>query len=103
MCPPGYQHNCFVATHALEHKMCMSCKRVTGGDNREGTLFLMITYIYIYIYNFALRGAHQRYMLMNRKHHKSDTYQVAIQLVMLTTRGKYMRTQAGSECQTSKC
>ena len=27
MCPPGYHHNGFVATHAL-------C-----GDNREGTLF----------------------------------------------------------------
>ena len=29
MCPPGYHHNCFVATHALEHMM----------------------YIYTYIYN----------------------------------------------------
>ena len=26
MCPPGYHHNGFAATHAL-------------GDNREGTLF----------------------------------------------------------------
>ena len=25
MCPPGYHHNGFVATHALGHKMCMSC------------------------------------------------------------------------------
>ena len=29
MCPPGYHHNGFVATHALGR-----C-----GDNREGTLF----------------------------------------------------------------
>ena len=29
MCPPGYHHNCFVATHALGHMMygssCASC------------------------------------------------------------------------------
>ena len=34
MCPPGYQHNGFVATHALGHMMY--------GD--------IYTYIYIYIY-----------------------------------------------------
>ena len=35
MCPPGYHHNCFVATHALVHMMygwvhghkCMSCHK----------------------------------------------------------------------------
>ena len=32
MCPPGYHHNGFVATHALGHMS--HC-----GDNREGTLF----------------------------------------------------------------
>ena len=31
MCPPGYHHNGFVATHALGHMMY--------GFNREGTLF----------------------------------------------------------------
>ena len=25
MCPPGYHHNGFVATHALGHMMCTSC------------------------------------------------------------------------------
>ena len=32
MCPPGYHHNGFVATHALGHEL--HC-----GDNREDTLF----------------------------------------------------------------
>ena len=31
MCPPGYHHNGFVATHELPQSHC--------GDNREGTLF----------------------------------------------------------------
>ena len=50
MCPPGYHHNGFVATHALGHMMygctsCASCAQVHEfpqshcGDNREGTLF----------------------------------------------------------------
>ena len=46
MCPPGYHHNGFVATHALGHMMygCMSCQvhelpQSHCGDNREGTLF----------------------------------------------------------------
>ena len=30
MCPPGYHHNGFVATHALGHHC---------GDNQEGTFF----------------------------------------------------------------
>ena len=48
MCPPGYHHNGFVATHALGHMMygCTSCAAQVHelpqshcGDNREGTLF----------------------------------------------------------------
>ena len=49
MCPPGYHHNGFVATHALGHMMYImnrtSCAQVHElpqshcGDNREGTLF----------------------------------------------------------------
>ena len=47
MCPPGYHHNGFVATHALGHMMPnrTSCAHVHElpqshcGDNREGTLF----------------------------------------------------------------
>ena len=41
MCPPGYHHNGFAATHALR----ISCAQVHElpqshcGDNREGTLF----------------------------------------------------------------
>ena len=36
MCPPGYHHNGFVATHALGHMML---PQSYCGDNREGTLF----------------------------------------------------------------
>ena len=49
LCPPGYHHNGFVATHALEHMMYgynrTSCAQVHElpqnlcGDNWEGTLF----------------------------------------------------------------
>ena len=47
MCPPGYHHNGFVATHPLGHMMYSrtSCAQVHElpqshcGDNREGTLF----------------------------------------------------------------
>ena len=46
MCPPGYHHNGFVATHALGHMMYRtSCAQVHElpqsycGCNREGTLF----------------------------------------------------------------
>ena len=35
MCPPGYHHNGFVATHALNR------------DNPGGHIVFMITYIYI--------------------------------------------------------
>ena len=55
MCPPGYHHNGFVATHALGHMMygssCTSCAQVHElpqshcGDNREGTLFHDCIYI----------------------------------------------------------
>ena len=44
MCPPGYHHNGFVATHALGHMM-YGCAQVHElaqshcGGNREGTLF----------------------------------------------------------------
>ena len=46
MCPPGYHHNGFVATHALGQTMYgSSCAQVYElpqshcGDNWEGTLF----------------------------------------------------------------
>ena len=54
MCPPGYHHNGFVATHALGHMMYgnrTSCAQVHElpqshcGDNREGQIVFMITYI----------------------------------------------------------
>ena len=40
MCPPGYHHNVFVATHALRHMKNSVCR---------GSLIITI-YIYIYIY-----------------------------------------------------
>ena len=46
MCPPGYHHNGFVATHVLGHMMySSSCAQVHElpqshcGDNQKGTLF----------------------------------------------------------------
>ena len=36
MCPPGYHHNGFVATHALGHMMYGCLEK---HDNQEGTLF----------------------------------------------------------------
>ena len=49
MCPPGYHHNGFVATHALRHMMYIMCHTSYAqvhelsqshcGDNQEGTLF----------------------------------------------------------------
>ena len=56
MCPPGYHHNGFVATHALEHMMYGSCAQVHElpqshcGDNREGTFF---SWFHCFIYHFV--------------------------------------------------
>ena len=53
MCPPGYHHSGFVATHALQHMMFSSCAQVHElpqnccGDNREGTLYILNIHIYI--------------------------------------------------------
>ena len=42
MCPPGYHHNGFVATHALGHELVHELVHELPqshcGDNREGTL-----------------------------------------------------------------
>ena len=40
MCPPGYHHNGFVATHALGHMMY--------------GLYIYAVYIYVYIYIYGL-------------------------------------------------
>ena len=40
MCPPGYHHNGFLATHALGHRMYAMCTE----------LLHCILYLYIYIY-----------------------------------------------------
>ena len=41
MCPSGYYHNGFVATHALGHMSAQvnELPQSHCGDNREGTLF----------------------------------------------------------------
>ena len=46
MCPPGYHHNGFVATHALGHMMY-------GSHNRTYTYVYVYVYIYIYIYIYT--------------------------------------------------
>ena len=59
MCPPGYHHNGFVASHALGHMMhgltvhhvpkCMSCHKNHCGDNWEGTLFSCVHIYYAHL------------------------------------------------------
>ena len=43
---------------------------------------------------FALRIAHQRYLFINSKHQKSDAFQVTIELLVVTARKIYIKTQA---------
>ena len=43
---------------------------------------------------FTVRWGYQCYLFMNSKHHKSDVFQVTIQLLVVTAREIYMRTQA---------
>ena len=50
--------------------------------------------LHIPVTRFALGRAHQCYLFMNSKHHKSDFFQVAIQLFLVTTREIYKRTKA---------
>ena len=45
---------------------------------------------------FALKRAHQCYLFMNSDYYKSNAYQLAIQLLVVTTREIYIRTQAVS-------
>ena len=64
MCPPGYHHNGFGATHALGHMMygltvhhepkCMSCPKAIVVITGRAHCFhdYIYIYIYIYIYNF---------------------------------------------------
>ena len=47
MCPPGYHHNGFVATHALGHMMpkCMSCHKAIVVINGRAHCFHDFIYI----------------------------------------------------------
>ena len=38
---------------------------------------------------FALGRAHQRNLFMNSRHHKSDAYQAAIQMLVVSTKEIY--------------
>ena len=55
MCPPGYQHNGFVATHALEHISIYSHKKainvymLTCSEAVPQRRIYIYLYIYIYI------------------------------------------------------
>ena len=52
MCPPGYHHNGFVATHALGHMMYIYYAHLASVRFEHSVCrgSLMTTYIYIYIY-----------------------------------------------------
>ena len=59
MCPPGYHHNGFVATHALGHMMY-------GIYIYVYTVYGIYIYIYIYIYLFLiLHSNYIFYFLLN--------------------------------------
>ena len=47
MCPPGYHHNGFVATHVPK---CMSCHKAIVVITGRAHCFHDYIYIYIYIY-----------------------------------------------------
>ena len=60
MCPPGYHHNGFVATHALGHMMYGSTllvpmnQRVLNKQSKERNyIYIYSVYIYIYIYIYV--------------------------------------------------
>ena len=65
MCPPGYHHNGFVATHALGHMMygyhvhhvpkCTSCRKAIVVITGRAHCFHDFIYIYIYIYIYICR------------------------------------------------
>ena len=46
--------------------------------------------------HFALKRAHQRILFMNSDYYKSNGYQLTIQLLVVSTREIYIRTQAVS-------
>ena len=52
MCPPGYHHNGFVATHALGHMMYMSCHKAIVVITGRAHCFHDYIYIYIYIHMY---------------------------------------------------
>ena len=55
MCPPGYHHNGFVATHALGHMMYGYLASVRFEHSVcRGSLMTTNIYIYIYIYVYNL-------------------------------------------------
>ena len=57
MCPPGYHHNGFVATHALGHMIhwihhvpkCMSCHKAIVVITGRAHCFYDYVYIYMYV------------------------------------------------------
>ena len=52
MCPPGYHHNGFVATHALGHMM-YGLMYGLGTWAHDGSLMTTNIYLYIYIIYIA--------------------------------------------------
>ena len=61
--------------------------------------------VFYIIYIYVLKRVHLRYQFMYSKHHKSDAFQVTIQLLVVTIRKIYMRTQAiiGKRLNIERC
>ena len=59
MCPPGYHHNGFVATHALGHMMygytllVPMNQRVLNKQSREHNINIYIYFLKLYIYIYT--------------------------------------------------
>ena len=65
MCPPGYHHNGFVATHALGHMMCRtSCAQVTLVTSNIGYIFpywgrnIILSWKFILNFQILLQAEH---------------------------------------------
>ena len=64
MCPPGYHHNGFVATHALGHMMYGSTllvpmnQRVLNKQSKE-RIYIYIIHIYIFFYIYIYINEYQ--------------------------------------------
>ena len=78
--------------YSLQQHLCLHTV-VTTDVKQQNTISIVTWRIAHEHMHFTLRRAHQCHLFMNSKHHKSDAFQVTTQLLVVTTREIYMRTQ----------